>query len=138
MQSCLKGLRLASVFRRHSTPWSVGPSVRPSVRPSHFTFLASLSFLALQLLPKCSADLKYGPCPSARDWVSRVTGLVKLRAVLGSGPEGVDDLCFHTYGGFSPSPPPSPPQSPASRPEFQSRGPNPSLEAQIPASRPKS
>ena len=22
---------------------------------------------------------------------------------LGSGPEGVDDLCFHTYGEFSPS-----------------------------------
>ena len=28
----------------------------------------------------------------------------------GSGPEGVDDLCFHTYVEFSPpSPPPSPP-----------------------------
>ena len=26
-----------------------------------------------------------------------------------SGPEGVDDLCFHTYGEFSPSPPPSVP-----------------------------
>ena len=24
----------------------------------------------------------------------------------GSGPEGVDDLCFHTCGEFSPSPPP--------------------------------
>ena len=30
---------------------------------------------------------------------------------LGSGPEGVDDLCFHTHGGFSP-PSPSPPQIP--------------------------
>ena len=28
--------------------------------------------------------------------------------LLGSGPEGVDDLCFHTYGEFSPSPPSSP------------------------------
>ena len=41
---------------------------------------------------------------------------------LGSGPEGVDDLCFHTYGGFSP-PPPSPSRSPSqitvSRPKFQ-------------------
>ena len=43
---------------------------------------------------------------------------------LGSGPEGVNDLCFHTYGGFSP------PQIPVSS--------NPSLEAQIPVSRPKS
>ena len=72
----------------------------------------------------------------------------KLRGEQGSGPEGVDDLCFHTYGGFSPSPSPpptSPPsnpsleaQIPVSRPKSQSRGPNPSLEAQILASRPKS
>ena len=51
---------------------------------------------------------------------------------LGSGPEGVDDLCFHTYGEFSPSSPPSSPslyplQIPVSRPKFQSRGPNPCL-----------
>ena len=49
---------------------------------------------------------------------------LKLREEQGSGPEGVDDLCFHTYGGFSPPPPPSPS--------------NLSLEAQIPVSRPKS
>ena len=48
-------------------------SVRRSIRQSHFTFSAFLSFLALLLLPKCSADLKYGPCPSARDWGSRVS-----------------------------------------------------------------
>ena len=49
---------------------------------------------------------------------------LKLRGEQGSGPEGVDDLCFHTYGGFSPSPSPpppppfpSPPQIPASRPK---------------------
>ena len=30
---------------------------------------------------------------------------LKLRGEQGSGPEGVDDLCFHTYGEFSPSPP---------------------------------
>ena len=46
-----------------------------------------------------------------------------------SGPEGVDDLCFHT-GEFSPSPP-HPPLPPAS-------GPYLSLETHIPASRPKS
>ena len=51
---------------------------------------------------------------------------------LGSGPEGVDDLCFHTYGGFFPPPsPPSPPLPPPSDSD-------PSLKAQIPALRPKS
>ena len=30
--------------------------------------------------------------------------LLLLFLFLGSGPEGVDDLCFHTYGEFSPSP----------------------------------
>ena len=30
---------------------------------------------------------------------------LKLRGKQGSGPEGVDDLCFHTYGEFSPPPP---------------------------------
>ena len=51
----------------------------------------------------------------------------------GSGPEGVDDLCFHTYGGFSPSSS-SPPHPPSPQP----RGPYLSLKAHIPASRPKS
>ena len=34
---------------------------------------------------------------------------LKLRGEQGSGPEGVDDLCFHTYGEFSPPSSPSPP-----------------------------
>ena len=51
--------------------------VRPSVRPSHFTFLGFLRSLASLLLPKRSSDLKYGPCPPARDWGSRVSGLVQ-------------------------------------------------------------
>ena len=55
---------------------SIGPSIRPSICPSHFTFLAFMGFLAIPLLPKCSTDLKYGPCPPARDWGSRVSGLV--------------------------------------------------------------
>ena len=33
---------------------------------------------------------------------------LKLRGEQGSGPEGVDDLCFHSHGEFSPSPPPPP------------------------------
>ena len=51
-------------------------SVRPLVRLSHFTFSAFKVFLAIPLLPKCSTDLKNGPCPPARDWGSRVSGLV--------------------------------------------------------------
>ena len=61
---------------------SVGPSVRRSVRPSHFTFFGFLGFLAWLLLPKWSGNLNYGPCPPARDWGSRVSGLVLfLRAM---------------------------------------------------------
>ena len=63
---------------RDSTPRFVGPSVRRSVGPSHFTFSAFMGFLAIPLLPKYSTDLKYGPCPPARDWGSRVSGLVIL------------------------------------------------------------
>ena len=37
---------------------------------------------------------------------------LKLEGNQGSGPERVDDLCFHTYGEFSPSPPSSPPSPP--------------------------
>ena len=55
---------------------------------------------------------------------------LKLKGKQGSGPEGVDDLCFHTYGGFSPSSPPPPPSPfalpPGSRLKSQSRDPNPS------------
>ena len=75
---------LFSRVLRDATPrfvgLSVGPSVRPlvrpSVRPSHFTFSALMGVLALLLLPKCSTDLNYDPCPPARDWGSRVSDLV--------------------------------------------------------------
>ena len=53
---------------------------------------------------------------------------LKLKGKQGSGPKGVNDLCFHTYGEISPSPSPPSAYSPS----------NPSLEAQIPVSRPKS
>ena len=69
------------------------------------------------------------PC-SSRLWL-------KLRGEQGSGPEGVDDLCFHTYGGFSPSSSP-PPSSPPQPPFPQPRGPYLSLKAHIPVLRPKS
>ena len=69
---------------RDSTPRfvgpSVGPSVRPSVPPSHFTFFGFLWSLASLLLPKWSSDLKYGPCPLAREWCCRVSGPVFIRS----------------------------------------------------------
>ena len=69
---------------RDSTPRFVGPSVHPSVRPSvhpsvslsHFIFWGFLWFSAVLLLPKWSGDLNYGPCSPARNWGSRVSGLV--------------------------------------------------------------
>ena len=57
---------------RTSTPRFVGPSVRPS----HFTFFYHFISLTSLLLPKWSGDHKYGPCPPARDFGSRVSGLV--------------------------------------------------------------
>ena len=60
---------------------SVGPSVRQSVRPSHFTFWV-FAVLASLLLPKWSGDLNYGPCPPARGWGSRVSGLVFYCALI--------------------------------------------------------
>ena len=61
---------------------SVRRSVRLSVSPSHFTFLGFLRSLASLLLPKSCIDLNYGPCPPARDWGSRVSGLVCLKMTL--------------------------------------------------------
>ena len=60
--------------------------------------------------------------------------LCPFYSLLGSGPEGVNDLCFHTYGEFSPpsssSPPPHPPP-PASRPISQPGGWDIGLQAEI-------
>ena len=55
---------------------SVGRSVGRSVGPSHFTFFYDFISLTSLLLPKWSGDLKNGPCPPARDFGSRVSGLV--------------------------------------------------------------
>ena len=49
---------------------SVGRSV------GHILLFYEFYSLTLLLLPKWSVDLKYGPCPPARDWGSRVSGLV--------------------------------------------------------------
>ena len=66
---------------RLSVRQSVGPlvcqSVGRSVHMFSFTFLfLFLKSLASLLLPKRSSDLKFGPCSPARDWGSRVSGLV--------------------------------------------------------------
>ena len=67
---------------RRSVRWSVRWSVRRSVRRSIglsvtlYFFGVYVFFFAIPLLPKCATDLKYGPCPPARDWGSRVSGLV--------------------------------------------------------------
>ena len=43
-----------------------------------YTFLVFLSFFSLLLLPKCSSDLlQHWSCPTASDWGSRVSGLVR-------------------------------------------------------------
>ena len=69
--------------------------------------------------------------PSVGRWLVGRSVDWLIAPLLGSGPKGVDDLCFDTYGGLSPSSPStSPPQIPVSRPKFQSLGSNPSLEAQ--------
>ena len=52
-----------------SVGWLVGRSVT-------FYFFYDSYFWTSLLLPKWSSDLKYGPCPPARDWGSRVSGLV--------------------------------------------------------------
>ena len=62
--------------------WSVGWSVNPS----NFTFSVFLLSLASTLLPKWLSDLEYGPCPPARDWGSRVSGLVFCRPVISGFP----------------------------------------------------
>ena len=53
-------------------------SVGRSVGPSHFTFFYDFISLTSLLLPKWSSDLKYGPCPPARNFGSRVSGLVLI------------------------------------------------------------
>ena len=56
-----------------SVGWLVGLLVGWSVKLYFFYDYVSLTSL---LLPKWSGDLKYGPCPPARDLGSRVSGLV--------------------------------------------------------------
>ena len=58
-------------FVRRLVGWSVGWSVGHTL-----LFFYVFYSLTILLLPKYSGELKYGPCPPARDWGSRVSGLV--------------------------------------------------------------
>ena len=61
---------------------SIHPSVGCLVSRSRRTlFYDLISLTTLQLL-KWSSDLKYGPCPLARDFGSRVSGLVYVKDSL--------------------------------------------------------
>ena len=61
--------QLVCRFVGQSACWSVGRSV------ALYFFYDSISLTSL-LLPKWSSDLKFGPCPPARDFGSRVSSLV--------------------------------------------------------------
>ena len=62
-----------------TTPYIVRLSIRWLGTLYFFYDFHSLMIL---LLPKCSSDLKYSPCLPARDWGSRVSGLVVVLAIL--------------------------------------------------------
>ena len=57
-------------------------SVGRSVGWSHFIFFYDFMTLTSRLLPKWSGDLKYGPCLPARDFGSRVSGLVYISITI--------------------------------------------------------
>ena len=69
---------------RDSTPRFVSPSVPRSVGQSVTLLFLFYDLYSLTSLfrPKWSSDLKYGPCPPARDWGSRVFGLVYIKDVI--------------------------------------------------------
>ena len=55
---------------------SIGPSVGPSVRTLHFTFFVFLRFCGLTAPAQMIKWPQISSCPPARDWGSRVSGLV--------------------------------------------------------------
>ena len=58
------------IFSRMHATLQPALSVGRSVGRSHFTFF--YDFISLTSLPKWSGDLKYGPCPPAPHFGSRV------------------------------------------------------------------
>ena len=69
---------------RNSTPRFVGWSVCLLIGHILLSFMIFYHFysLTLLLLPKWSGDLKYGPCPPARNFGSRVSGIVFSKSDL--------------------------------------------------------
>ena len=119
------------------TPHFVGVSISESLRPS--IHLLVRHFL---LFWDFAVSIHVSICPSIHLLV-RHTLLFWVFAFWAAAPQGSMTYAFTHMGDFLLLLlllllRPSPPQIPVSRPKFQSRGPNPSLEAQIPASRPKS
>ena len=78
MKLCLKFIaRKKLIFSRVHATLQTALSVGRSVGRSHFTFFYDFISLTSLLLPKWSDDLKNGPCPPARNFGSRVSGLVQ-------------------------------------------------------------
>ena len=75
--------------------------VRRSVGWSHVTFFYDFYLWTSLLLPKWSSDLKYGPCSPARDFGSRVYGLVDINShvhatlilAMANGPSILQSAC---------------------------------------------
>ena len=94
--------------------------------------------IAVPMWADGTTNIIEGHMLAAKTWMEGELLLLKL-SFLGSGPEGVDDLCFHTYGEFTPSssssssspssPSPTLTQIQAFKPRSLPWGPNPSLEA---------
>ena len=71
-------------FSRVHATLQLALSIHPSVGWSvTFYFFYDFFFSSTSLLlPKWSSDLKYSPCQPARDWCSRVSGLVFVTEYL--------------------------------------------------------
>ena len=73
-----------SMELRHGMGWEFFSRVHVTLQPDlsvgrsvgHTLLFYDFITLTSLLLPKWSGDFKYGPCPPARDWGSRVSGLV--------------------------------------------------------------
>merc|ERR1712121_522024 len=107
-------------------------SVCRSVTFYFFYFFYDYYFWTSLLLPKWSSDLKYGPCPPARDFGSRVSGLV-----FGQRPRRGRSPVEHR-GNLSVRPFCQIARIQAIWPKSKQNDPNPSIMGQIQAKWPKS
>ena len=141
---CPLRLKLQPQGSNHSLEAQITASwLKSQAHGSNHSLEAQIPLLMLKFNPRASKLTKHrssapsGPLPispSHTHIYSKRGNGYRIDCFLGSGPEGADDLCFHTGEISPPSPSPSSPYPPP-LPAFS---PHPSLEAQIPASRPKS